>query len=79
MCSLCYFKGKKEFPVPYKLKPLIIYLLLGLAIIYGEGLIEIANRWLSYGFDLLVTAIFAVFMYFREGKSLTYKTISNKS
>lgn len=79
MCSLCYFKGKKEFPVPYKLKPLIIYLLLGLAIIYGEGLIEIANRWLSYGFDLLVTAFFAVFMYFREGKSLTYKTISNKS
>lgn len=79
MCALCYFKGKQIFPIPYNFKPLFLYLALSLVVIYGVDLIVIENQWLSYGFDLFVTAIFAVFMYFREGKSLRYKTVSNKS
>ena len=78
MCVLCYTKGRKVFPVPYNFKPLILYLILGLTIIYVTDLLNISNQWLSYGKDLLVTAFFAVFMYFREGKTLTYKTVSKK-
>ena len=78
MCGLCYFKGRKIFPVPYNFKPLAFYLLLGLVIIYSTDLIELSNQWLSYAKDLLVTAIFAVFMYLREGKTLKYKTVGTK-
>ena len=78
MSTMCYIKGRKVFPVPYNFKPLIIYLVLGVAIIYSADLLELSNQWLSYGKDLLVTAIFAVFMYFKEGKTLTYKTVSKK-
>ncbi|WP_420385614.1 lipopolysaccharide biosynthesis protein [Roseivirga sp.] len=79
MCLLCYSKGRKVFPVPYQFAPLFIYLILALGIVYGAELIEITNQWLSYGFDLLVTAIFAVFMYLREGKSLKYKTVGTNT
>lgn len=78
MCALCYLKGKKIFPVPYNFKPLVLYLILGLAVIYSAGLIELSNQWLSYAKDLFVTAIFAVFMYLREGRTLKYKTVSTK-
>lgn len=78
MCGLCYIKGKKVFPVPYNFKPLIIYLILGLAVIYSADLLEISNQWLSYAKDLFVTAIFAVFMYLREGRTLKYKTVGTK-
>lgn len=78
MSTLCYFKGRKVFPIPYQFKPLFLYLALGLAIIYLADLLHISNQWLSYGKDLLVTAIFAVFMYLREGKSLKYKTVNTK-
>lgn len=78
MCALCYLKGKKIFPVPYNFKPLVLYLILGLAVIYSADLLEISNQWLSYAKDLFVTAIFAVFMYLREGRSLKYKTVGTK-
>lgn len=78
MSTLCYFKGRKVFPIPYNFSPLFLYMAFGLAIIYLADLLDISNQWLSYGKDLLVTAIFAVFMYLREGKSLKYKTVNTK-
>lgn len=78
MCCLCYWNGKRFFPIPYNFKPLVLYLLLGLAVVYSADFIFVQNQWLSYGIDLLVTAIFAVFMYLREGKSLNYKTVGVK-
>ena len=78
MCMICYWQGKKYFAVPYNFKPLILYLGLGLAIIYLIDLIEPDNQWFSYGLDLFITAVFAVFLYLREGKSLKYKTVDVK-
>ncbi|GHE59006.1 oligosaccharide flippase family protein [Roseivirga thermotolerans] len=77
MSFLCYQKGKSEFAIPYRFKPLAGYLLLAMGVIYGVEFIQLTNGWLSYGLDLFVTLIFAVFMYLREGKSLNYKTVSN--
>lgn len=78
MSIICYYQGRKMFKVPYQFKILLVYLIIALITIYTVDFVEIDNQWLSYGFDLFVTAIFAVFMYLKEGKSLRYKTIENQ-
>ena len=78
MSVICYYQGRKMFKVPYQFKILLVYLIIALITIYTVDFVEIDNQWLSYGFDLFVTAIFAVFMYLKEGKSLRYKTIENQ-
>ena len=79
MSLLCYSKGKKEFPIPYNFKPLFVYLVVAIAIIYGADLIIIENRWIEYGVDIFITLAFALGMYFLEGRNIQYKPIKSKN
>lgn len=76
MSVLCYIKGKKEFPVPYDFKPLFVYLVLGLAVVYGSDLIELDNTWLHYGLNIGLTLGFVILMYFLEGRNFQYKAVN---
>jgi O-antigen/teichoic acid export membrane protein len=75
MCIMCYYKGRKIFAVPYNFKKLAIYLGIALVVIYGSNAIALDNPWLQYGLDLLITAVFLVFLYLREGRNFRYKTV----
>ncbi|MFT7381660.1 MAG: O-antigen/teichoic acid export membrane protein [Roseivirga sp.] len=75
MCIMCYYKGRKIFAVPYNFKKLAIYLGIALVVIYGSNPIALDNPWLQYGLDLLITAVFVVFLYLREGRNFRYKTV----
>jgi O-antigen/teichoic acid export membrane protein len=75
MCIMCYYKGRKIFAVPYNFKKLAIYLGIALVVIYGSNPIALDNPWLQYGLDLLITAVFLVFLYLREGRNFRYKTV----
>ncbi|MCO6357875.1 lipopolysaccharide biosynthesis protein [Roseivirga pacifica] len=74
MSALCYKYGVKYFPVPYRFGKLFIYILIGLAIVYSLGGVQVGNQWLQYGFDLVITLLFAGIMFLLEGRSVNYKT-----
>ncbi|MBO3700803.1 lipopolysaccharide biosynthesis protein [Roseivirga sp. E12] len=74
MSVMCYLRGRQAFPIPYNFKPLFIYLILAIVVIYGIDFIHIDNKWLSYGFKLLVTAAFAGAMFLLEGRKIQYKS-----
>lgn len=78
MSVLCYIKGKHEFPVPYNFKPLFVYLILGLVVVYGSDLITLENRWLHYGLNIVLTLGFAGIMYLFEGRNFQYKAVNIK-
>lgn len=79
MSILCYWKGKKIFPVPYNFLPLLGYLLLGLLFIYGGMQVQITNVYLGYALQFLLTLIFMGFMFWKEGRNLGYKVRNTKS
>ncbi len=74
MSIMCYFKGKKAFPIPYNFKPLFAYLILGVIVIYGVDFIQFDNKWLSYGVKFFVTLAFAGLMFLLEGRKIQYKS-----
>lgn len=73
MSVLCYLKGKKAFPIPYNFKPLFIYLIAAITIIYTSDLIQFDNKWVSYGFKMMITLLFAGAMFLLEGRKINYK------
>ncbi len=77
MSLLCYIKGKKDFPIPYNFKPLFIYIISAILIIYGMELVSIENKWLDYGINLIVTLVFALLMYLFEGRKFQYKAVKH--
>ncbi|WP_268122235.1 lipopolysaccharide biosynthesis protein [Roseivirga pacifica] len=74
MSALCYKYGVKYFPVPYRFGKLFVYILIGLAIVYSLGGVQVGNQLLQYGFDLVITLLFAGIMFLLEGRSVNYKT-----
>lgn len=73
MSLMCYLKGRKTFPIPYNFKPLFLYLLAAIIVIYSADLLIIDNKWLSYGFKLFVSLVFAGVMFLLEGRKIQYK------
>jgi len=74
MSIICYLQGRKSFPIPYNFKPLFLYLVLGVILIYGVDFIQIDNKWFSYGFKLIITLAFAGLMFLLEGRKIQYKS-----
>ena len=65
---------KKFFPVPYKLTPLFIHVVIGLLFIYGIQEIEFDTVFLNYLVSFLLALIYAVTVFWYEWKKLWYKT-----
>ena len=74
MSILCWQQGRRYFKVPYKFAPLLVYLIIALAIIYLSGLVTIESRWLRYGYNLVLSLLFVLFMFKKEGRKINYKT-----
>lgn len=75
MSTLCYFYGKKHFPIPYKFAPLFMHLAICLLLLYGLNQIELGSQWMNYGLHLCSTAVYAGLIFWYEWRNLDYKTL----
>ena len=73
MCIAAYLVGKKHFPIPYKLLPIGIYLIISFTLSTAGFYIEIQNFWADTSFKLLITILFIFVVFLIEKKNLLNK------
>lgn len=74
MSALCFYYGKKFFPVPYKLFPLFIQVVIGLIFIYSVQEINFGTQFMNYSISFLIALIYATVVFWYEWRKLEYKT-----
>jgi len=74
MCILCYSFGRRYFPIPYKLFPMVIHLLIGIAIILAFMQIDLGDNLVKYVVSIVITLTYAGLVSWYEWKKLDYKT-----
>lgn len=70
MSLVSYLIGRKKYPVPYNFKPLVVYTLITLSVIYASYHITLSNIWLDNLFNIALTLGFVVIAYFIERKRI---------
>lgn len=70
MMVLCYYYGQKYYPVPYEIKPLIMYLAGAGVLILASWQIKIPNPYIEIPFKLLLSLLFVIILMFSERKTL---------
>ncbi len=74
MSVASYYIGQKHYPVPYNFKPLFVYTVIILSVIYASYLIKIENIWIDNLLNLSIPAAFA-YIIFRVEKKRIFKPI----
>jgi O-antigen/teichoic acid export membrane protein len=65
MCVLCYYGGKKYFPIPYQMRRMMIYLVSAIIIFNIGFFVNINIYYLSFIFRVgLIAAFLYIFIYF---------------
>ncbi|MCB0496756.1 MAG: polysaccharide biosynthesis C-terminal domain-containing protein [Cyclobacteriaceae bacterium] len=70
MSLVSYRMGKKRYPVPYNFKPLIVYTIIVLTLIYFGYHITLSNMWLDCALNIIVTLAFIAITYSIERKRI---------
>ncbi len=70
MTVACYVIGQKYYPIPYKIIPSVLYLMITLMIIYGVNLIKFSDVIVSIGFHAVVLIIFLLAIFSLEKNKL---------
>ncbi len=71
MAVLCYVYGKKHYPIPYHLQPLIIYLITSILVVYFSFLVRFENLWWDNLLNTGLTAGFVLIAFFIEKKKFS--------
>ena len=74
MAVIGYVLGQKYYPIPYKIGPVIIYIIIGLAIVFSMQQISHYLHQPAIWVNILVTVLFIVAVYFFEKPDLTPKS-----
>lgn len=74
MCVLCYYSGRKYFPIPYKTLPLLVHLVIAGLLVFISMQLNFEQDWVQYGASALITALYAAIVVWYEWKKLEYKT-----
>lgn len=74
MAIVCYFWGRKYFPVPYKWKPIFLYIAGSLILIYLIPALQGDNLWVNHSMNLLIPVIFGVVIFIIEKRNIYNKT-----
>ena len=74
MSMASYYIGKKQYPIPYNFKPLFVYTIVILGVIYASYQIKIDNIWVDNLFNLSIPTVFALVIYMLEKKRI-FKSI----
>ncbi len=70
MCLVCYYYGKKYYPIPYNFVPTFWYLLAALILIYASFRIEIDSTLLQNVVNISIAVTFAAAVFFLEKNQL---------
>lgn len=70
MSLVSYFIGRKHYPVPYNFKPLILYTVIILLVIYLSYHITLSNIWLDGILNALIPIAFALIIFVIERKRI---------
>jgi O-antigen/teichoic acid export membrane protein len=70
MMVLCYYYGKKYYPIPYEINSIIAYLVIAGIFIVISWQIKIESLMFSIPFHILLTLIFVLGIVFSERTSL---------
>lgn len=70
MMVLCYYYGKKYYPIPYEINSIIAYLVIAGIFIFISWQIKIESLMFSIPFHILLTLIFVLGIVFSERTSL---------
>lgn len=66
MCLVCYYYGRKYYPIPYNFAPTFGYLLAGLLVVYGAAQLELTNVSLNNAVNVGISVVFAAAVFFIE-------------
>lgn len=74
MCFVCYYYGKKHFPIPYNFTPLFIHTIMAVLIVVIASLFQPQNALIKHimNFGIVIAYIYA--LYLLEKKNLRSKT-----
>jgi O-antigen/teichoic acid export membrane protein len=70
MSLVSYLIGKKHYPIPYNFKPLLVYTVVILGIIYASYYIKFENYWLDNIFNISIPVAFAAVIFLIERKRI---------
>lgn len=70
MTMLCYYLGRKYYPIPYNLPKLFAYIIVTTLLCYGVNYVKISNQWIATGFHFLVIGAYISVVYLIERKNL---------
>lgn len=70
MAGLCYYYGQKFYPVPYRVRSALSYVVSGGIVVYLASLVSISNVWLGFGSKMLLFFAFTAMVLFVERNSL---------
>ena len=79
MCLVCYYYGKKYYPIPYNFVPTFWYLLAALLVIYGSFQLELADGSLKNIVNIVIALVFATIVFLLERNQVQQqrKNVSN--
>ncbi|WKN41466.1 oligosaccharide flippase family protein [Tunicatimonas pelagia] len=70
MCSVCYYYGRKYYPIPYFFGPSLTYLIAGIGLIYLSFAVDLTSVLGENGLNIGLTLLFTLIVFLREKKSL---------
>ncbi|MEM6841944.1 MAG: polysaccharide biosynthesis C-terminal domain-containing protein [Bacteroidota bacterium] len=70
MCSVCYYYGRKYYPIPYFFGPSLVYLIIGIGLIYLAFAVDLPSVLLENSLNIGLTLLFTLGIFLREKKNL---------
>ncbi|MGB3848340.1 MAG: oligosaccharide flippase family protein [Tunicatimonas sp.] len=70
MCLVCYYFGRKYYPIPYNFAPTLGYLVVGLLVIYGASQLALTNVLFDNLLKIAISLTFAAVVFFIEKNQL---------
>ena len=70
MCLVCYYYGKKYYPIPYNFVPTFWYLVAALLVIYASFKIDLENDLVKNVMNVSIAVIFATVIFILEKSQL---------
>ena len=74
MTVACYLSGRKHFPVPYKIGPMAIHILVGIILVALSFVIQLDNTMADSMLNIGATVGYIAIIWLIEKKNLTIKS-----
>ena len=78
MTALCYLLGQRHYPVPYKIKSALGYIISAGLLIYGVMQIQFDNLWISIPYHLVLLLLYTAGVVIVERKTIIPLKIRDK-